>query len=380
MLAIVGLGTLLGLAFNASNPVGIRFSDPSAAEAPIPAKSAREIASVTRAEPAVTLPGANLENSLTSTVRPSAVPKSGVGGTSGLVVTPGQGIPPVIAGVKSGDLAQGTGGGSTNPVVLSRQNPSATTWAQTSPILAAGKCVLVDARPAGAYEAGHIPGAISLPQTSTDDEVRSFLEKHGTNSHVVVYCSSTSCSLSFKLASRLVNDFKYQNVEFMTGGYMEWQRAMGLSVEGAATPALAAPTPSLSSPATAQTAQTVSKSEPILPDLSSAGSYRPIGIRWDEVANAFGGQVPQMVDIRTDDEFAQGHIDGAVRADLRAPEAEVALLLKKLGPDRPMVVYCEGAGCLDAVKFGTRLRMAGFKTVRYSDDGYRGWQNRNAKK
>jgi len=69
-----------------------------------------------------------------------------------------------------------------------------------------------------AYEAGHIPGAILLPQSSTDDEIRAFRDKYPTNTHLVVYCSSTSCSLSFKLAFKLANEFGYSNVEYMTGG------------------------------------------------------------------------------------------------------------------------------------------------------------------
>ncbi len=348
MIGVLGLGTLLGLAFNASNPVGIRFSDPS-------------------------VPGSGIAS--------TAVLSSGVSGSvSNGSVAP---LNPVGATPKNLEAAPlSSTSSATTPdsnSVVSRQNPAATTWAKTQPLLAAGSCVLVDARSAAAFEAGHIPGAELLSQTSTDDEIRAFSQKHDPNTHVVVYCSSTSCSLSFKLASRLVNDFKFQNVEFMTGGYMEWQRATGIPVEApptvAALPASAVRSPpdpnlALGSPV---------PSAPVLPDSSAMAAFRPVGIRLDELAGAFPQQLPQMVDIRSAEVYDRGHIDGAVRAG-DSSDAEISTLLKNLGPERALVVYSERPGSLDALKFGTRLRLAGFKKVRYLEDGYQGWLARASQK
>ena len=351
VLGILGMGTLLGLAFNASNPVGIRFTEtvaPEAASPGLPKSPVQTVAS----------------NGLIAKIEPVSTPPIHPG-----VVTPGQGIP---AQVDSGAKSAAVAGTSSAPVVVaSPQNPSATTWVKTEPLALAGACVLVDARSSAAYDAGHIPGAISLPQTSTDDEVKGFVAKHATNTHLVVYCSSTSCSLSYKLAARLVNDFKFQNVEYMTGGYMEWQRATGLAVDNP---------PAAASTATGTSVAPAANPAPTLPDMSAMGAFRPVGIRTDEISTSFPGELPQMVDIRSDEEFGRGHIDGAVRADLAASEAEVVTLFKRLGADRPLIVYCERAGCLDAVRFGTRLRLAGFKQVRYLEDGYRGWAGRQVKK
>ena len=351
VLGILGMGTLLGLAFNASNPVGIRFTETVAPEAASPGLPKSPVQTVT-------------SNGLIAKIEPVSTPP-----IRPVVVTPGQGIP---AQVDSGAKSAAVAGTSSAPVVVaSPQNPSATTWAKTEPLALAGACVLVDARSSAAYDAGHIPGAISLPQTSTDDEVKGFVAKHATNTHLVVYCSSTSCSLSYKLAARLVNDFKFQNVEYMTGGYMEWQRATGLAVDSP---------PAAASTATGTSVAPAANSGPTLPDMSAMGAFRPVGIRTDEISTSFPGELPQMVDIRSDEEFGRGHIDGAVRADLAASEAEVVTLFKRLGADRPLIVYCEQSGCLDAVRFGTRLRLAGFKQVRYLEDGYRGWAGRQVKK
>ncbi len=352
VLGILGLGTLLGLAFNASNPLGIRFTETVAPEAASPGFPKSPIQTVA-------------SDSLIAKIEPASTPP-----IHPVVVTPGQGVSAQVdSGAKSAAALAGSSGA---PVeVVSPQNPSATTWVKTEPLARAGGCVLVDARSSAAYDAGHIPGAISLPQTSTDEEVKGFVAKHATNTHLVVYCSSTSCSLSYKLAARLVNDFKFQTVEYMTGGYMEWQRATGLAVDTPPAPA---------STATGTSVALAANQAPTLPDMTAIGAFRPVGIRTDEIPASFPGEPPQMVDIRSDEEFGHGHIDGAVRANLAASEAEVVALFKRLGADRPLIVYCERAGCLDAVRFGTRLRLAGFKQVRYLEDGYRGWADRQVRK
>jgi hypothetical protein len=39
-----------------------------------------------------------------------------------------------------------------------------------------------------------------------------------------VYCASTSCSQSQRVANRLVQEFHWPSVNYMTGGYQEYQR------------------------------------------------------------------------------------------------------------------------------------------------------------
>jgi len=46
-----------------------------------------------------------------------------------------------------------------------------------------------------------------------------------TDMVVIVYCSSTSCSQSARVATRLVNEFQWPAVRYMTGGYQEYQQA-----------------------------------------------------------------------------------------------------------------------------------------------------------
>jgi rhodanese-related sulfurtransferase len=87
----------------------------------------------------------------------------------------------------------------------------------------AGQAVLVDVRAKPMYDAGHIPGAISLPETSSPEEFTAFLNQYPTNT-LILYCSSTSCSQSARVAGRLVTQFQRPSVKYMTGGYMEYQQ------------------------------------------------------------------------------------------------------------------------------------------------------------
>ncbi len=78
------------------------------------------------------------------------------------------------------------------------------------------------------------------------------------------------------------------------------------------------------------------------------------------------------VDVRTDEEFAAGHICGAVHVPLeQVPEHKELQRLKH----RPVIVYCEsGARSAIAVK---RLRQAGFEKVYHIVGGMAEWRKAN---
>jgi rhodanese-related sulfurtransferase len=96
------------------------------------------------------------------------------------------------------------------------------TWAQARPLLAAGKVVLVDARAKANYDAGHIPGALSLPATSSAADGRAFARRFPPSTAFLTYCGSESCHASRRLAESLVRDGGFRNVSDMPGGYAEF--------------------------------------------------------------------------------------------------------------------------------------------------------------
>ena len=75
-----------------------------------------------------------------------------------------------------------------------------------------------------------------------------------------------------------------------------------------------------------------------------------------------------VIDIRTDREYKQGHIPGAIHMSLH----EVGSRAKKLRKDKEIVVYCEnGNRSVWAIK---RLMGMGFTNLTNLKGGYRAWK------
>lgn len=98
-------------------------------------------------------------------------------------------------------------------------------WAEVKPLLAKGEIVLVDGRDSLAFEAGHIPGAVSLPLNVLNEKIGGFSTKYPKARPLVIYCASIQCLISHKEAAVLSEQFGYLDVREMPGGYAEWMVA-----------------------------------------------------------------------------------------------------------------------------------------------------------
>jgi rhodanese-related sulfurtransferase/DNA-binding transcriptional ArsR family regulator len=78
-----------------------------------------------------------------------------------------------------------------------------------------------------------------------------------------------------------------------------------------------------------------------------------------------------VLDVRPREEYAAGHIAGAVSVPL--PELERRL--SELPKDREIVAYCRGRFCVLAVEAVVRLRAKGYRAVRL-EDGVPDWRAR----
>ena len=103
--------------------------------------------------------------------------------------------------------------------------PTAITWQEAKQMIATGETVLVDARPLVAFQAGSIPGAVSLPSNRIKDEMPEFMKKYGTDRWLIIYCSDKGCASSEQVATILMREYGYQHVFHMPGGYAEWRIA-----------------------------------------------------------------------------------------------------------------------------------------------------------
>ncbi len=76
-----------------------------------------------------------------------------------------------------------------------------------------------------------------------------------------------------------------------------------------------------------------------------------------------------VLDVRPSEEYAAGHLAGAISMPLEQLERRLA----ELPRDRPIVAYCRGPYCVLAVSAVETLRRHGFDAVRASE-GVQEWR------
>ncbi len=76
-----------------------------------------------------------------------------------------------------------------------------------------------------------------------------------------------------------------------------------------------------------------------------------------------------ILDVRPEDEFALGHLPGAVNVPLRALTAS----LSRFDPTLEIVAYCRGPYCVLSYEAVAALRACGFKARRL-EDGLPEWR------
>ena len=90
--------------------------------------------------------------------------------------------------------------------------------------LSSGKVVVLDVRPAIEFEAGHVPGARSVPLSELDE----FISTLKKDLDVVVYCRGAYCVLAYDAVKAL--NKKGIRARRLQEGMLEWRLA-GLPVE-----------------------------------------------------------------------------------------------------------------------------------------------------
>jgi rhodanese-related sulfurtransferase/biotin operon repressor len=92
-----------------------------------------------------------------------------------------------------------------------------------------GLITVIDVRPADEYEAGHLPGAISIPLPELQKRLRELPKRK----EIVAYCRGPYCLMSFAAVKTLRSQgFKARRLQ---AGLPEW-RSAGLPVESSERP------------------------------------------------------------------------------------------------------------------------------------------------
>jgi ArsR family transcriptional regulator len=89
----------------------------------------------------------------------------------------------------------------------------------------------------------------------------------------------------------------------------------------------------------------------------------------DELLQRLKDQSVTLLDVRPEDEFAMGHLTGAINI----PLGELARKLRLLPKSKEIVAYCRGPYCVLSFEAVALLRQKGFK-VRRLECGYPEWR------
>lgn len=108
------------------------------------------------------------------------------------------------------------------------------------------------------------------------------------------------------------------------------------------------------------------------PPSDTAGGVAEITLddavqRWET-----GGAV--FADARHPDDFAAGHIRGAVSLYAEDPDRWLPSFLADTDPTAVIITYCDGEQCHLATHLAELLSLNGFETVYYLKDGWSRWQ------
>ena len=174
---------------------------------------------------------------------------------------------------------------------------------------------LVDARPKDRkYDKGHIPGAISLPDSQFDKLAAERLPADKAAA-LYFYCDGLACKLSNDSAEKAIK-LGYTNVKVVPDGYPGWEKAFGPG-PGAAAVAAPAAAPAI-----------VAGKEP---GTIAVASFERIYRASPEAVH--------LIDVREPREYAAGTFKGAINMPVNTLEKN----LDKLPTDKPIVFFC-GAG------------------------------------
>lgn len=176
--------------------------------------------------------------------------------------------------------------------------------------------LLVDSRPKKAkYDKGHIPSAISIPDTYFDDQKDQL--PADKKKLLVFYCGGLHCKLSHKSAAKAIG-MGYTNVKVFAEGYPAWKAFAG-------------------SASTASAAATAIKGGVEEGSIGHAEFRRIVTESPESV---------YLVDVRDADEFEKGSLKTAVNIPVDGLEEKI----KALPANKPIVFIC-GTGARSGEAF-----------------------------
>lgn len=188
-------------------------------------------------------------------------------------------------------------------------NVGAVTLEYIQKIVGSGKSkvVLIDSRPKKRkYDKGHIPGAISIPDTEFEQKKAMLPEDKSTP--LIFYCGGLKCKLSMK-SSKKALAAGYTKVRYFPTGFPSWKKAGGAVEKGDAAKKVA---------------------------IKAGGEDGTISIEsFLEIVEKDPDSV-YIIDVRDADEFAEGNLKMAKNI----PIDKLGDQVESLPSDKPIIFIC----------------------------------------
>lgn len=92
-----------------------------------------------------------------------------------------------------------------------------------------------------------------------------------------------------------------------------------------------------------------------------------------EAENLWATKEAVIVDSRSREEFASGHIPGAINLPLTVARNDRERLPLLLPGDKQLLVYCEGGSCQTSLALAKILYNQGYKNIRVFSGGWEEW-------
>jgi rhodanese-related sulfurtransferase len=180
---------------------------------------------------------------------------------------------------------------------------------------------LIDSRPkARKYDKGHIPGAISIPDSEFDKLAGKLPADKAAS--LIFYCEDVSCVLSPKSAAKAVA-LGYTNVMTMPVGYVGWEKAYG---PGATADGAAAAPAAATAPAPAGKG----------PEIVAGKEKGSITVASFEKILKEAPDSVIIADVRDPEEFATGSLKNAVNIPVNTLDKKIGAL----SADKPIIFFC----------------------------------------
>lgn len=104
--------------------------------------------------------------------------------------------------------------------------------------------------------------------------------------------------------------------------------------------------------------------------LTSLSAAEPVDVSVDKAAGMLAsGEKVTVLDVRTPEEYADGHLKDAVNIDYNGSDFEARIA--KLDPEKPYLVHCAAGG--RSGKSMELFKKLKFKKIYHLVDGYNGW-------